>query len=67
MTEKIKVATPEILGEFLVGCKELFASQDEVNQNDSDINNYVLDIADWYNNNLAFDTDEIVENTDVTT
>lgn len=63
MAKKIKVATPEILGEFLTGCKNIFASQDEVNQNDIDINDYVLDIADWYNENLVIDTNEIVEDT----
>lgn len=61
MAKKIKVATPEILGEFLTGCKNIFASQDEVNQNDIDINNYVLDVADWYNDNIAFDTNKLVE------
>lgn len=59
MAETIKVATPEILGEFLTKCRDLFATQDEVAQNDIDINGYVLDIANWYNDNLAFDTNEI--------
>ena len=55
---KMKVATLAKLGEFLTECKALFASQTEVEQNDSDINTYVLNID--YENNLAFDTSEIV-------
>ena len=58
MAEKIKVATPSILSEFLTGCKDLFATQSEVSQNDADIGTYVLNID--YEKELAFDTDEIV-------
>jgi hypothetical protein len=65
MAEKIKVATPEILGEFLTGCRDLFASQNVVNQNNVDINDYVLDVSDWYDNNLAFDTNEIVVDSEI--
>lgn len=60
MAEKIKVATPEILGEFLTGCKEIFASQEEVSQNDIDIDKYILDVAQLYDSIVAFDTTEIV-------
>ena len=55
---KLKVASLERLSEFLTECKALFASQSEVAENDADINTYVLNID--YENNLAFDTTEIV-------
>lgn len=55
---KMKVLTLERLGEFLTECKALFASQSAVTENDRDIETYVLNID--YENNLAFDTSEIV-------
>lgn len=54
----MKVATLDRLGEFLAECKEMFASQTEVNKNDSDIDAYVLNID--YEKTLAFNTSEIV-------
>ena len=54
----MKLATLDSLNTFLTNCKALFASQTEVAQNDADIDDYVLNID--YENNLAFDTSEIV-------
>lgn len=57
----MKVITLEKLSEFLAKCKELFATKTEVDTNDADIEDYVVNIADdWYENNVAFDTSEIV-------
>ena len=54
----MKVATLARLGEFLIECKALFASQTETEQNDINIENYVLNID--YENTLAFNTNQIV-------
>lgn len=51
------VATLARLGEFLTECKALFASQTEVEENDTDINTYVLNV-DY--SQIEFDTSEIV-------
>ena len=56
----MKIATLDNLSTFLKNCKALFASQTEVEANDDDINTYVLDVKAWYENNMAFDTSEIV-------
>lgn len=56
----MKIATLDNLSTFLTNCKALFASQTEVEANDDDINTYVLDVKAWYENNMAFDTSEIV-------
>ena len=55
---KMKVLTLERLNEFVTECKALFASQSAVAKNDADIETHVLNID--YENNLAFDTSEIV-------
>lgn len=55
---KMKVLTLERLREFVTECKALFASRTAVAANDRDIETYVLNID--YENNLAFDTSEIV-------
>ena len=54
----MKIATLDNLVTFLANCKTLFATQTEVAENDADINTYVLNID--YENDLAFDTSEIV-------
>lgn len=56
----MKIATLDSLSIFLTNCKALFASQTEVEANDDDINTYVLNVEEWYKNNVAFDTSEIV-------
>lgn len=54
----MKVATLERLNEFLTECKSFFASKTEVSENDIDIEAHVLNVD--YENNLKFDTSEIV-------
>ena len=54
----MKVVTLARLGEFLNECKALFASQVEIEENDANINSYVLNIH--YENTLAFNTEEII-------
>ena len=54
----MKVATLERLNEFLTECKSFFASQTDVAEIDTDIDTYVLNVD--YDNNLKFNTDEIV-------
>lgn len=49
------------LREFLEQCRSVFASKKEQEQNDLDIDNYVISISEEvYNKELAFDTTEIV-------
>jgi hypothetical protein len=49
------------LKEFLVQCSKVFASKKEQEQNDIDIDTYVVDISEEvYSRELAFDTTEIV-------
>ena len=58
---KTKLFTLAKLEEFLVKCSKAFASKKEVEQNDVDLNTYVLDISEeTYNKLLAIDTTEIV-------
>lgn len=49
------------LREFLVQCSKVFASKKEQEQNDIDIDTYVIDISEEvYARELAFNTEEIV-------
>lgn len=52
-----QIITLDRLKTFKGKCDEKFATKTEVDQNESDINEYVLDITDdWYETNLKFDT-----------
>ena len=55
--ENIFVVTIRRLSEFIEYCTNIFASKKVVDQNDADINNYVLNI-DY--SLIEFDTSEIV-------
>lgn len=52
------VITLERLNEFLNECKKIFAPYSQVEENDINIEKYVLNID--YKNDLAFDTDFII-------
>lgn len=53
----LKVLTLEKLNEFLNHCKNIFATQTEVSESTTDINNHLLNV-DY--SELEFDTLEIV-------
>lgn len=53
----LKIATLERIGEFLAGCKNLFATQSEVTENTTDIDEHLLNV-DY--TKIEFDTSEVV-------
>lgn len=54
----MKIVTLKRLKEFLNNCRTLFALKSDVNENDVDLNTYVLNF-DY--TDIAFDTSEIIK------
>lgn len=62
MAKTYFISLDKMENDFLPECKKLFADKFLVDQNDSDISEYVLEISEeWYEENLGFDTSEIIE------
>lgn len=62
MAKTYFISLDKLESDILPGCKQLFADKATVEQNNQDIDNYVLEISEeWYEENLGFDTSEIIE------
>lgn len=56
-----KFVSKENLSAILQRCRDLFAPKTLVEENEDDLNYYVLDLETWYNENLKFDINETIE------